>query len=136
MTESMVSPAPSGVITRTTARDLVRAVVWRPDLWWTALGVVRRLAAPGWWESSPYLPLPDQRLWEFRMVTAYGSPDAEPEPGDLISYLEWCRSTVGPSRLGRFGRSNQRRRGGGGTVGGGTGAGVSPPNRLGQARSG
>ena len=27
------------------------------------------------------------------MVTAYGSPDAEPEPADVISYLEWCRST-------------------------------------------
>jgi hypothetical protein len=128
-----LGPAPSGVITRSTGRELVRAVVWRPDLWWTALGVVRRLAAPGWWESSPPLPLPDQRLWEFRMVTAYGSPDAEPEPSDLISYLEWCRSTVGPSRLNRSGRGRRR---GAGTVGGTTGVSVSPPNRLGRVRSG
>jgi hypothetical protein len=131
-----VSPTPSAVITRTTGQDLVRAVAWRPDLWWTALGVVRRLAPPGWWASSPRLPLPDQRLWEFRMVTAYGSPDAEPEPGDFISYLEWCRSTVGPSRLGRLSRSSQGRRGWGGTVGGSIGVRVSPPNRLGRARSG
>jgi hypothetical protein len=128
-----VSPTPSSVITPTTGRELVPAVVWRPDLWWTALGVVRRLAAPGWWGSSPRLPLPDQRLWEFRMVTAYGSPDAEPEPGDLISYLEWCRLTVGPSRLSR---SVHGRRRGGGTVGGSTRVGVSAPNRLGRARSG
>jgi hypothetical protein len=70
------------------------------------------------------------------MVTAYGSPDAEPEASDLISYLEWCRSTVGPSRLSRLNRSRQGRRRGGGSVGGSAGSGVSPPNRLDRARSG
>ena len=77
---------------------LVEAVLRRPDLWWAALGAVRRLAAPGWWRSPPHLPLPDRRLWRFRMVTAYGSPDADPEAADLISYLEWCRSTGGHRR--------------------------------------
>jgi hypothetical protein len=28
------------------------------------------------------------------MVTSYGRPDAEPQAGDVISYLEWCRSTM------------------------------------------
>jgi hypothetical protein len=70
-----------------------RAVARRPELWWSALGALRRMAAPGWWKDGPYLPLPDQRLWGFRMVTAYGRPDAVPEPADVISYLEWCRST-------------------------------------------
>ncbi len=28
------------------------------------------------------------------MVTSYGGTDAEPEAGDVVSYLEWCRSTV------------------------------------------
>jgi hypothetical protein len=79
---------------------LVTAVLTRPDLWWTALGALRRLAPPGWWRSSPRLPLPDRRLWVFRMVTAYGSPDADPEPTDMISYLEWCRSTSGHRRRG------------------------------------
>jgi hypothetical protein len=27
------------------------------------------------------------------MVTAYGDPDARPEAADVVSYLEWCRST-------------------------------------------
>jgi hypothetical protein len=116
MTGSTVRPASFGVITRNTGRELVRAVVWRPDLWWTALGVVRRLAAPGWWGSSPHLPLPEHT--------------------DLISYLEWCRSTVGPSRLRRLNRSGQGRRHGAGTGGDSTGVSVFPPNRLGQARSG
>ncbi len=70
-----------------------RVVVLRPGLWWAALGALRRMAVPGWWRRRPYLPLPDDRLWGFRMVTAYGRPGAIPEPEDVISYLEWCRST-------------------------------------------
>jgi len=70
-----------------------RSVVTRPGLWWTALGVLRRMAAPGWWRRRPHLPLPDDRLWGFRMVTAYGRPDAVPRPVDVLSYLRWCRST-------------------------------------------
>jgi hypothetical protein len=73
---------------------MARAVATRPDLWWTALGVLRRLAAPGWWSSRPYLPRPDGRLWAFRMVTAYGRPDQVPNRSDVIAYLEWCRSTA------------------------------------------
>jgi hypothetical protein len=72
---------------------LAKAVVFRPGLWWTALGALRRLAAPGWWRYRPHLPLPDGALWGFRMVTAYGRIDQTPDPADVISYLEWCRST-------------------------------------------
>jgi hypothetical protein len=74
---------------------MVRAVLRRPDLWWAALGALRRLAVPGWWHRAPFLPVPDPRLWDFRMVTAYGSADADPESTDVVSYLEWCRSTAG-----------------------------------------
>jgi hypothetical protein len=92
-----------------TVRALVAvamAVVLRPDLWWTALGSLRRMATPGWWRSSPYLPLPDPGWWHFRMVTAYGRPDAVPVRSDVVSYLEWCRSTapIRPLRA-RTGRS-------------------------------
>lgn len=72
---------------------VVRTVLLRPGLWWAALGALRRMAAPGWWRNRPYLPLPADRLWAFRMVTAYGRPDAVPEAADVISYLQWCRST-------------------------------------------
>ena len=78
-----------------------RVVVLRPGLWWAALGALRRMAVPGWWRRRPYLPLPDDRLWGFRMVTAYGSPGAIPEPEDVISYLEWCRSTRVRGRVKR-----------------------------------
>jgi hypothetical protein len=78
---------------RAATAAMARAVLRRPDLWWSALGALRRLAVPGWWKSPPYAPRPDRRLWDFRMVTAYGSADADPEPDDVISFLEWCRST-------------------------------------------
>jgi hypothetical protein len=78
---------------------IIRAVLFRPDLWWAALGALRRLAVPGWWRTRPYLPVPDQRLWEFRMVTAYGRADAVPTAADVISYLEWCRAAGPVHRL-------------------------------------
>jgi hypothetical protein len=79
--------------------QILLAVLVRPDLWWSGLGAVRRLAAPGWWKSSPYLPMPDERLWGFRMVTAYGSPHAVPDAADVISYLKWCKSTAPHRRI-------------------------------------
>ena len=79
------------------------AVGSRPDLWWAALGALRRMASPGWWRSPPYLPAPDGGLWGFRMVTAYGRADAEPRAEDVVSYLEWCRSTAVRHRLFRPG---------------------------------
>ena len=90
-----MGPEPVGPSPRTAA-GMVVAVLPRPDLWWAALGALVRLARPGWWRTGSRLPVPDPRLWAFRMVTAYGDPGATPVAADVISYLEWCRST-GPS---------------------------------------
>ena len=99
-----VTSAQRGGPSRDAAAGMVRTVLSRPDLWWSALGALRRLATPGWWRSRPFLPFPDPRLWAFRMVTAYGNADAEPEAADLIAYLEWCRSTAGRCRAGGSGK--------------------------------
>jgi hypothetical protein len=96
----MTVPGPS-VTTPRVARGVARRVVLRPDLWWTACGVLMRMARPGWWRSPPRLPRPDDRLWAFRMVTAYGDPGAVPPPADVISFLEWCRGTRPPARAFR-----------------------------------
>jgi hypothetical protein len=88
------SPVPSPGPSRPALVAMALAVAPRPDLWWAALGALRRLAAPGWWAYRPHLPLPDGELWAFRMVTAYGRSDQVPERADVISYLEWCRSTA------------------------------------------
>jgi hypothetical protein len=87
-------------------RNTLIAVAGRPRLWGTAVAAVVRLAAPGWWRR-PTLPLPDPRLWELRMITMYGRPDAEPSPPDVVSYLEWCRSTR-PDRRGIGSRPPRR----------------------------
>jgi len=84
------TPGPS----RRALASVATSVIRRPDLWWTALGALRRLAAPGWWSTPPHLPVPDTGLWEFRMVMAYGQPYAVPTREDVISYLEWCRATA------------------------------------------
>ena len=67
------------------------AVLRRPRLWPTAMVQAGRLAAPGWWRRRPFLPLPDPAYLRFRLQTMYGDPAHEPEPDDLVVYLEWCR---------------------------------------------
>ena len=74
---------------------VAKAIGRRPWLWAAAFGAVWRLAEPGWWRRAPHLPLPNDHLWSFRMVTAYGRPNAQPGTEDIVAYLEWCRSANG-----------------------------------------
>jgi hypothetical protein len=74
---------------------VAKAIGRRPWLWAAAFGTVCRLAEPGWWRRAPHLPLPNDHLWSFRMVTAYGRPNAQPGTEDIVAYLEWCRSANG-----------------------------------------
>ena len=66
------------------------AVVVRPSLWAVAVVQLFRLAAPGWWRRPPFLPRPDPEYLRFRLRTAYGD-DRAPAPGDVVTYLHWCR---------------------------------------------
>lgn len=70
----------------------VLAVVVRPWLWAVALRQALRMAGRRWWRRPPHLPVPSGAYLRFRMLTAYGDPDAPPRPADLVSYLEWCRT--------------------------------------------
>lgn len=70
----------------------VLAVLRHPSLWATGLRQALVLARPGWWRRAPFLPLPDPAYLRFRLETAYGGlGDRPPEPGDLVTYLRWCR---------------------------------------------
>jgi len=94
--------APPRAPSRAALGTVAAAVLRRPGLWPAALAALARLAPPGWWRRRPHLPVPDDRLWAFRMVTAYGRPDAEPVAADVVSYLEWCRDArVRPAAGGR-----------------------------------
>lgn len=72
----------------------VKAVVVRPRLWVTAVRQVFVLARRGWWRRPPFLPVPDAAYLRFRLQTMYGDAEHEPEIGDLVTYLEWCRATA------------------------------------------
>ncbi|HEX3793284.1 MAG TPA: hypothetical protein VHV57_02165 [Acidimicrobiales bacterium] len=71
------------------------AVVPRPWLWWSALSAVLRLSRRGWWHRTPFLPVPGEAYWHFRMVTAFGgSGEGGALSGeDVVAYLQWCRRT-------------------------------------------
>ena len=69
----------------------VLAVVARPTLWPAALRQLARTSRSGWWRRPPFLPLPDRAYVRFRLETQYGA-DGAPAPGDLVTYLEWCRA--------------------------------------------
>lgn len=77
-------------------------VLARPGLWATALRQIARLAPRRWWTRPPFLPVPPRRYLRFRMVTAYGGDGSAPPgavAGDVVAYLEWCRSfRSGPER--------------------------------------
>ena len=82
------------------------AVAMHPLLSWAAAGAVFRLARRGWWRRAPFLPLPGEDYWQFRLVTAYGGDgdgregDGQTEKltsADVAAYLRWCRK----SRPGR-----------------------------------
>jgi hypothetical protein len=68
------------------------AVARRPSLWVTALVQAVRLAPRGWWRRWPFLPLPDRAYLRFRLETQYGGAgDHRAEPGDVITWLAWCK---------------------------------------------
>jgi hypothetical protein len=73
----------------------VAAVLRHPSLWLTGVVQLFRLAPRGWWRHRPFLPIPDQEYLRFRLQTAYGDPDRDPEPHDLVTYLHWCRRYPG-----------------------------------------
>jgi hypothetical protein len=75
------------------ARVVLRAVGPHPGLWWATAGALRRLARQGWWHRAPFLPLPSDAYWRFRLVTAYGGDGVTGEltPGDVLAYVRWCQ---------------------------------------------
>jgi hypothetical protein len=81
------------------ARVVLRAVGPRPGLWWASAGALRRMAREGWWHRAPFLPLPGEAYWRFRLVTAYGGDGGGGEDreggeltaGDVLAYIRWCQ---------------------------------------------
>jgi len=55
-----------------------------------------RMRRADWWRRAPFLPLPDPRYWNFRMVTAFGDEGYRPTPEELLAAARWTlRQRVG-----------------------------------------
>lgn len=83
---------------RPRGRDIavvLTAVAAHPSLWWTGVAALARLSRRGWWRRPPFLPVPGEAYWNFRLVTAFGGSgvDAVLEGADVVAYLQWCRRT-------------------------------------------
>jgi hypothetical protein len=76
------------------------AVARRPRLWGTAVAQAGRLAGPGWWRRPPFVPVPSRAYLHHRLETQYGH-NHEPEPDDVVAYLEWCREMTRLLRTAR-----------------------------------
>jgi hypothetical protein len=48
-----------------------------------------RLRRQGWWRQAPFLPLPGQAYWQFRLTTATGSPTGSASVREVIEYAKW-----------------------------------------------
>jgi len=70
-------------------RSGIAAVRRHPSLWWPALCAAARFAPRGWWRRAPFLPVPDDRYWRFRMETAYGDESAQVDADDMGEVLRW-----------------------------------------------
>lgn len=66
----------------------ITAVVARPSLWREAISTAARML-PGVDGRRFAKPSSDYMAW--RLSTAYGDSGADPDPSDLVEYLEWCR---------------------------------------------
>ena len=95
-------PGPKGSGGATRPRPLGRdvavvllAVAAHPSIWWAGLAAVGRLARSRWWRRPPFLPLPGESYWHFRLVTAFGGTGTEQAMTgqDVVAYLRWCRRT-------------------------------------------
>lgn len=55
-----------------------------------------RLRANNWWRRVPFLPLPDQRYWNFRIMTATGSIEGRMSAREIVDAATWSsRQRVG-----------------------------------------
>lgn len=74
------------------AGELLAAIARRPSLAPTLARQIVKLAPARWWRQAPFLPLPSPDYVRFRTVTSTGAEETLPAIGEIIDWLEWCRS--------------------------------------------
>lgn len=78
------------------AKGLARHLLRNPARVPAVLLAGWRLRARNWWRHAPFLPLPDQRYWNFRMMTATGSVEGQMSAKEIVDVAVWSsRQRVG-----------------------------------------
>jgi hypothetical protein len=90
-----VRPRPRGRRLGKDVSVVLAALLAHPSLWWTGIAALARFSRRGWWHRPPFLPIPGQSYWDFRLVTAFGGDGSEAalEPRDVVAFLRWCQRT-------------------------------------------
>ena len=70
--------------------DLVLRALRDPPLAAALLRVGWRFRRRHWYRRPPFLPIPDRDYLRWRMLTAYGDPDAVPSADDVARYARWA----------------------------------------------
>jgi hypothetical protein len=69
---------------------LTRRALRHPSLGMDLLRVAWRFRRRGWYRRPPFLPLPASEYLRWRMLTAYGDPNAVPPAEDVERYARWA----------------------------------------------
>ncbi len=70
-------------------RGTVPALLRRPWRIPRALQAVAALAPQGWWRRRPFLPLPDDAYWRFRLETSSGGDGTTlPSPEEVVEVVD------------------------------------------------
>jgi hypothetical protein len=68
-----------------TARHIVR----HPQDLIPLLRSAWRMRRRSWWRTAPFLPVPDQNYWAFRVATAYGDASSPISIEDAVAAARW-----------------------------------------------
>lgn len=70
----------------------LRVAFRHPSLAWEAIRLALATAAPGWFRKAPFVPRPEPLYRDWRLLTAYGRPDATPTEREMEEFLRWRRN--------------------------------------------
>jgi hypothetical protein len=74
------------------ARGTIPQLLRSPSRLLRAVPAAMALAPRGWWRRPPFLPLPDERYWTFRLETsAGGEGDVPPSPHEVAEVVDWAK---------------------------------------------
>lgn len=71
------------------SREMARYLSRHPTQLPVVLRAGWRLRARRWWRRPPFLPLPGESYWHFRMITAAGSTSATLSAREVVEAATW-----------------------------------------------